>query len=124
MPKASAPNAPWVEVWLSPHTTVMPGWVRPELRADHVDDPPQRAVHVRAGGRPNFRQFSVIWAMVAGAEASTTGSGAAGGARGGGHDVVDGAQGAVRAAHRQPAARAASAKARREVSSWRRWRSM
>ena len=29
MPIASAPNAPWVEVWLSPHTTVMPGWVRP-----------------------------------------------------------------------------------------------
>ena len=29
MPKARAPNAPWVEVWLSPQTTVMPGWVRP-----------------------------------------------------------------------------------------------
>ena len=29
MPKASAPNAPWVDVWLSPHTTVMPGWVSP-----------------------------------------------------------------------------------------------
>ena len=29
MPIASAPNAPWVEVWLSPHTTVMPGCVSP-----------------------------------------------------------------------------------------------
>ena len=29
MPKASAPKAPWVLVWLSPHTTVMPGSVRP-----------------------------------------------------------------------------------------------
>ena len=29
MPKASAPKAPWVDVWLSPHTIVMPGWVRP-----------------------------------------------------------------------------------------------
>ena len=29
MPKARAPNAPWVEVWLSPHTIVMPGSVRP-----------------------------------------------------------------------------------------------
>ena len=29
MPKARAPNAPWVEVWLSPQTMVMPGWVRP-----------------------------------------------------------------------------------------------
>ena len=29
MPKASAPKAPWVDVWLSPHTIVMPGSVRP-----------------------------------------------------------------------------------------------
>ena len=29
IPNASAPKAPWVEVWLSPQTMVMPGWVRP-----------------------------------------------------------------------------------------------
>ena len=29
MPNASVPNAPWVEVWLSPHTIVMPGCVSP-----------------------------------------------------------------------------------------------
>ena len=29
MPKASAPNAPWVLVWESPQTMVMPGWVSP-----------------------------------------------------------------------------------------------
>ena len=29
IPNASAPNAPWVAVWLSPHTMVMPGSVRP-----------------------------------------------------------------------------------------------
>ncbi len=29
MPWASAPKAPWVEVWLSPQTTVMPGRVAP-----------------------------------------------------------------------------------------------
>jgi hypothetical protein len=29
MPNASAPKAPCVEVWLSPQTTVVPGWVRP-----------------------------------------------------------------------------------------------
>ena len=29
IPKASAPNAPCVDVWLSPHTIVIPGWVRP-----------------------------------------------------------------------------------------------
>ena len=38
MPNASAPNAPCVAVWLSPHTIVMPGWVEPELRPDDVDD--------------------------------------------------------------------------------------
>jgi hypothetical protein len=29
MPKASAPKAPWVLVWLSPQTIVRPGRVRP-----------------------------------------------------------------------------------------------
>ena len=29
MPNANAPKAPWVAVWLSPQTTVMPGCVRP-----------------------------------------------------------------------------------------------
>ena len=29
MPKAMAPKAPWVEVWLSPQAITMPGWVRP-----------------------------------------------------------------------------------------------
>src|SRR3954447_13530211 len=29
IPKASAPKAPWVAVWLSPQTIVMPGWVSP-----------------------------------------------------------------------------------------------
>ena len=29
MPKASEPNAPWVEVWLSPQTIVIPGCVTP-----------------------------------------------------------------------------------------------
>ena len=38
MPKASAPNAPCVLVWLSPQTMVMPGCVSAELRADDVHD--------------------------------------------------------------------------------------
>ena len=29
MPNASAPKAPWVAVWESPHTIVIPGWVTP-----------------------------------------------------------------------------------------------
>ena len=39
MPKAIAPKAPWVEVWQSPHTIVMPGLGQAELRADDVHDP-------------------------------------------------------------------------------------
>ena len=38
MPNASAPNAPWVLVWLSPHTMVVPGWREAQLGADDVDD--------------------------------------------------------------------------------------
>mmetsp|Transcript_28544 Transcript_28544/g.45465 ORF Transcript_28544/g.45465 Transcript_28544/m.45465 type:complete len:309 (-) Transcript_28544:307-1233(-) len=29
IPNARAPKAPWVAVWESPHTIVMPGWVKP-----------------------------------------------------------------------------------------------
>ena len=39
IPNATAPKAPCVEVWLSPHAIVIAGWVRPELRTDDVDDP-------------------------------------------------------------------------------------
>ena len=38
MPNASAPNAPWVAVWLSPHTTVMPGQGAALLGSDDVHD--------------------------------------------------------------------------------------
>ena len=38
MPKASAPNAPCVAVWLSPHTIVMPGQRATLLGPDDVDD--------------------------------------------------------------------------------------
>ena len=34
MPNASAPNAPCVDVCESPHTMVMPGWVRPRIGAN------------------------------------------------------------------------------------------
>ena len=51
MPKASAPNAPWVEVCESPQTMVMPGWVRPELRADDVHDALLGVAEASAAGR-------------------------------------------------------------------------
>jgi hypothetical protein len=38
MPCASAPKAPWVEVWLSPQTIVVPGQGEALLGADDVDD--------------------------------------------------------------------------------------
>ena len=38
MPKARAPNAPCVEVWLSPQTIVLPGCVIAKLRPDDVHD--------------------------------------------------------------------------------------
>ena len=49
MPKASAPKAPWVDVWLSPHTIVMPGQRAALLRADHVDDALVRVAHAVVG---------------------------------------------------------------------------
>ena len=38
MPKAYAPNAPWVEVWLSPQTTVSPGSVKTQLGRGDMHD--------------------------------------------------------------------------------------
>ena len=38
MPWASEPKAPWVEVWLSPQTMVVPGRVKPCSGPDDVDD--------------------------------------------------------------------------------------
>ena len=38
MPWASAPKAPWVEVWLSPQTIVVPGQGEALLGPDDVDD--------------------------------------------------------------------------------------
>jgi len=38
MPWASAPKAPWVEVWLSPQTIVVPGSVKPCSGPTIVDD--------------------------------------------------------------------------------------
>ena len=46
MPNAIAPNAPCVDVWLSPHAIVMPGCVRPELGSDDMDDALVGAVDV------------------------------------------------------------------------------
>jgi len=46
MPKASVPNAPCVEVWLSPQNDCLPGLRDAEFRADDVHDALILAVHV------------------------------------------------------------------------------
>ena len=49
MPTAKAPSAPWVEVWLSPQTTVLPGLGVAEIGPDYVDDALQGAEPVIEG---------------------------------------------------------------------------
>ena len=56
MPKASAPKAPWVAVWLSPQTMVMPGWVRP-CSGPMMWTMPWRMSSIEKYGTPNSRQF-------------------------------------------------------------------
>ena len=47
IPNASAPNAPWVLVWLSPHTMVMPGWVAPSSGLMTCTMPRLRIAHAK-----------------------------------------------------------------------------
>ena len=58
MPKARAPKAPWVEVWLSPQTMVMPGLGQPELGPDDVDDALVGVAH-RVAGDPELGAVGV-----------------------------------------------------------------
>ena len=119
MPKARAPNAPWVEVWLSPHTIVMPGWVQALLGPDDVDDALAGVAHrvegdaelgavgpehldllaARSGRRSGRSMSSVgtLWSSVA---------------------TVRSGRRTVRPARRSPS------KACGQVTSWTRWRSM
>ncbi len=68
MPNASAPNAPWVEVWLSPQTIVMPGWVRPSS-GPITCTIPSRPLPVAKRRTPNSSQFArsaSSWARASG----------------------------------------------------------
>ena len=56
MPKASAPNAPWVEVWLSPQTIVMPGCVSPSS-GPITWTMPSRPLPVAKSRTPNSSQL-------------------------------------------------------------------
>ena len=56
MPNASAPNAPCVEVWLSPQTIVIPGCVRPSS-GPITCTIPSRPLPVAKSRTPNSSQF-------------------------------------------------------------------
>src|ERR687898_342790 len=77
MPNASAPNAPCVEVWLSPQTIVMPGWVRPSCGPITCTMPWSRSP-IGASRMPNSAAFfrsASIWARLTGsADRATSGA--------------------------------------------------
>ena len=66
MPKARAPNAPCVAVWLSPQTIVMPGCVIAQLRADDVNDALLRTSFMSYSLMPNSWQFGAAFRPAAG----------------------------------------------------------
>ena len=95
MPNASAPKAPWVEVWESPQTTVSPGWVSP-ICGPTTCTMPWPASPIGNSRMPNSAQFlrSVsTWTRL-------TGSAIGGVDVHGGHVVVLGGEREVGAADR------------------------
>ena len=102
MPKASAPKAPWVAVWLSPQTTVMPGCVAPISGPKTWTTPcASRAQPVQldaeVGGVAGQLVHLGLGLRVA------EGPAAVGAARERGRRVVHGGQRPVQPAHRQAA---------------------
>ena len=73
MPKARAPNAPCVDVWLSPQTTVIPGRVRPSS-GPITWTMPCDASPTSAKGTPNSWQFVRSCCTCLAAMGSTMGS--------------------------------------------------
>ena len=76
MPNASAPNAPWVLVWLSPQTTVMPGWVRPSC-GPMTCTMPWSASPIGCSRTPNSAQFlrsaSICWRLIGSVDRAVSG---------------------------------------------------
>ena len=56
IPKARAPRAPWVLVWLSPHTMVWPGWLKPSS-GPMTCTMPRCACCMASSSTPNSAQF-------------------------------------------------------------------
>ena len=72
IPNASAPNAPWVLVCESPHTMVIPGWVRPSC-GPMTWTMPCDGSPMPWSGTPNSAQFASSWLTWARAIASMNG---------------------------------------------------
>ena len=118
MPNAIAPKAPCVLVWLSPHTIVMPGWVRPSCGPTTCTMPcsmspsgcsrtPNSAALRRIVSiwvRDTMSAIGLSWSIVGTLWSSVA--------------SVRSGRRTVRPASRRPS------KAWGEVTSWMRWRSM
>ena len=94
IPKASAPKAPWVEVWLSPQTIVMPGCVSPSS-GPMMCTIPWWASPIGNSRIPNSAQLSAstsIWRAEMGSSMGPL-------EVGGRHVVVHGGDGQVGPAH-------------------------
>ena len=73
MPNASAPNAPWVLVWLSPQTIVLPGCVAPSS-GPMMCTMPRRSSCRPISSRPNSAQFCSSWRICFAADSSAIGT--------------------------------------------------
>ena len=94
IPNASAPKAPWVQVWLSPQTIVMPGWVSPSP-GPMTCTMPCSADSMSNSVMPNSSQL-LLQRLQSGAAAMGS---LIGPRAGGGHVVIDGTDGQVGPPH-------------------------
>ncbi len=76
MPKLRAPSAPWVEVWESPQTRLMPGSVMP-CSGPTIWAIPCRSSPQGKSRTPNSAQFSSIARTISRARGSARSSSAA-----------------------------------------------
>ena len=120
MPKASAPKAPWVAVWLSPHTIVMPGLGAALLGPDHVHDALAGVAHRVVGDA----ELGGVACAARRPGRADTGSAIGWSMSVGRHVVVLGGDGQIGAAHAAARRGAGPSKACGLVTSWTRWRSM
>src|SRR5437867_984563 len=72
IPKAMAPTAPWVEVWLSPQAMVMPGWLRPSS-GPITWTMPCLPLAMSKSGRPNSFMFRYMCGAISSACGSAKG---------------------------------------------------